>query len=634
KTVMENQEVVQEGEQLPPAMENQEQPVQVEPEPDTQAETAEDLKPDPEKQEESVDVKLVEPEPGQVSELEPEQVPVAVAEEVPELKEEEKQSEQKSEEGKSDEEKKPEPEKVQEEQVDVQKKDQEAGSKGEQESQEQQKEEVKSKEPSESGMVSEPEKEEESKSGEGGTQKEEQAPEPATSPSVAPGSMSFAFLEQEETVAFIRTSQTIFILRGLPGSGKSQLARAISDTYQDLCTIISGDDHGIKPEKYAASTEGFKALDSAVADCCSSGKVAVVVVDDVNHVHGRLVRLGELAEENQYVPLYVEPRTEWSRNVQQLAQKTPRGLNKGQIQALVSPMVETSLPFYFGWFFSRAQQEKLRNMANEFLTVVGSLEAFKNRLSDFTGEAEKEVDLQQYFIDKGVLHCTTKFCDYGKAKGAKEYAEKQAVRESYGCKSDLALTALFLTPRTLGAQVSLTQAQLLLWPEDAEKEAGLSVDLPPGSRAHVTVGCAEGVEALQTGLDLLEIIVQRQQGEKGEHIQDLELGPLTYYGKGVWMMTLHEPFHAPVLFSSFYGPKKEEEGKEPEKKKKHKCSLIGRWAVPGWLAASLRTLFRANGRTGSGPATSRLSQSKSGKQCGTEQCNTPLQDRTPLLTQV
>lgn len=52
---------------------------------------------------------------------------------------------------------------------------------------------------------------------------------------------------------------------------------------------------------------------------------------------------------------------------------------------------------------------------------------FKTLFSVFlvTGDAEKEVDLEQYFQINTPLHCTTKFCDYGKAEGAKEYAELQ-----------------------------------------------------------------------------------------------------------------------------------------------------------------------------------------------------------------
>lgn len=50
-----------------------------------------------------------------------------------------------------------------------------------------------------------------------------------------------------------------------------------------------------------------------------------------------------------------------------------------------------------------------------------------------TGKAEKEVDLEEYFEAKGTLHCTTKFCDYGKAEGAKEYAEKPVRNLSLNC---------------------------------------------------------------------------------------------------------------------------------------------------------------------------------------------------------
>lgn len=41
------------------------------------------------------------------------------------------------------------------------------------------------------------------------------------------------------------------------------------------------------------------------------------------------------------------------------------------------------------------------------------------------GDADKEVNMEQYFPTKIPLHCTTQFCDYGKVEGAKEYAEQQ-----------------------------------------------------------------------------------------------------------------------------------------------------------------------------------------------------------------
>lgn len=127
--------------------------------------------------------------------------------------------------------------------------------------------------------------------------------------------------------------------------------------------------------------------------------------------------------------------------------------------------------------------------------------------------------------------------------------------------------------------MALSEEQLVLWPADAKKEAEASVppasSLPLGSRAHVTLGCAEGVEPVQTGLDLLDILAMQQAGQQGEPVTEMELGSLSYYGEGRWLLSLREPIRASACFSSFYGPKKQEQTKkEPEKKKKPKCTIL------------------------------------------------------------
>nr|XP_046161967.1 2',3'-cyclic-nucleotide 3'-phosphodiesterase-like isoform X2 [Oncorhynchus gorbuscha] len=396
----------------------------------------------------------------------------------------------------------------------------------------------------------------------------------------APGTLSFAFLEHEQTKATLRTSRTLIILRGLPGSGKSLLARAIADSYQGLCTVCCADDHGVKPESPEASADGYKAFDDAVVACCSVGTSAqVIVVDDTNHTHDRLARLGEVAEQHRLVAMFLEPRTEWSRDLPQLAKRTLRGLEESQIQAMKVPLEETSLPLFFGWFLLPGIQDKVRCTSMDFLKTLDTLEAFKKHLPDFTVEAEKEVDLEQYFQANGALHCTTKFCDYGKAEGAKEYADKPIVKELYGSAFELSLSALFVTPRTVGARVSLSEDQLTLWPADAEKEAvplvPAAATLPAGSRAHITLGCAEGVEPQQTGFDLLEILALQQEGQEGELVEEMELGSLAYYGKGRWLLSLREPVSAQACFSSLYGPKKADTTKKDgDKKKKQKCTIL------------------------------------------------------------
>ncbi|KAL6103207.1 cnp [Pungitius sinensis] len=388
----------------------------------------------------------------------------------------------------------------------------------------------------------------------------------------APGSLAFALLDREQTKDALRTSRTIVVLRGLPGSGKSFLARAIADAYEGQCSVFCGDDHGVNPEK----PDSYQALDEALLACCSAGAAssALMVVDDTNHTQERLARLGEIGMQQSLVVVFLEPRTEWSRDPARLTKKTKRGMAVAQLEAMRGSIEEMSIPLYYGWFLLSSIQDKVKCTLMDFLKTLDTLEAFKKHLIDFTGKAEEEVDLEQYFEAEGTLHCTTKFCNYGKAEGAKEYAQNPAVENFYGSASELSLSALFVTPRTVGARVSLSEEQLSLWPADAEKEAG-PASLPLGSRAHVTLGCAEGVEPVQTGLDLLEILALQQGGQQGEPIEEMELGSLTYYGDGRWLLSLREPIGAPACFSSFYGPRElEVTKKEPEKKKKPKCTIL------------------------------------------------------------
>ncbi|KAL7860666.1 hypothetical protein AOLI_G00170150 [Acnodon oligacanthus] len=244
---------------------------------------------------------------------------------------------------------------------------------------------------------------------------------------------------------------------------------------------------------------------------------------------------------------------------------------------------EAELPLFYGWFLLSEVEERIKCSTMDFLKILDTLEAFKKHLNEFTGEAEKEVDLEQYFQTKEPLHCTTKFCDYGKAEGSKEYAELQVVKDSYGNSAELSVVGLMVTPRTFGARVELTPEQLQLWPAGADKEgvpeaslAGVEA-LPVGSRAHVTLGCAAGVEAVQTGLDLLEILTLQQEHQEASAVEELELGTLSYLGHGRWYLSLREAVTCDTTFSSFSEDKRPAEPAKKEggeKKKKPKCSIL------------------------------------------------------------
>lgn len=200
----------------------------------------------------------------------------------------------------------------------------------------------------------------------------------------AAGSLSFAILEREQTKDALLSSRTLIILRGLPGSGKSFLARAIADTYKDHCTVVCADNHGVKLESPESSADGYKAVDEAVVACCSSGATSsvLIVVDDTNHTQDRLARLGEIAREQHLVTVYLEPRTEWSRDLAQLKKKSRRGLEEAQMETINSQLEEISLPLYFGWFLLSSIQIKIRCTSVDFLNTLDTMEAFKKHSID------------------------------------------------------------------------------------------------------------------------------------------------------------------------------------------------------------------------------------------------------------
>ncbi len=217
------------------------------------------------------------------------------------------------------------------------------------------------------------------------------------------------------------------------------------------------------------------------------------------------------------------------------------------------------------------------------------------------------LDFGRYFSLKGLvtgptlLHCTTFFSKYGNQTGSKQYATSSRVKQNTGGAYNLSIIGFLITPRTIGARLSLTQDELALWGGDsvegaisAEKNHEESnvdprswvnsnnvitshtfdelnrdkvVSCPKGwrpqkfsptcglgSRAHLTLGVGVGISAVQTGIDLNTIIQKELQAvKKTIDIPTLQLadGIARCYGEGNWAIYLKRPLKVGALFTGW-----------------------------------------------------------------------------------
>ncbi|XP_075436334.1 2',3'-cyclic-nucleotide 3'-phosphodiesterase [Ascaphus truei] len=358
-------------------------------------------------------------------------------------------------------------------------------------------------------------------------------------------------LVDDHTVTTVRESKIMVLLRGLPGSGKTTLAKEIETKYKDTARLISADGYNIKPAVRTSSGDEYTKMNEELNTCCERREASLIILDDTHHDRDRLEQLFDVANKYRFTVVVLEPKTPWRLDCAQLKDRNQWKLSLEELKNLRPTLEKELIPFYFGWFLAKHCGSNLRKISHEFLEQLGNFKAFKKHLQAFGSEDKHKLDLLRYFgTTPNILHCTTKFCDYGKVPGAEEYAQLEAVKKCYSRAFTLHITALFVTPRTTGARVELTDEQLLLWPPDAEKEVMPNDHFPRGSRAHITLGTAADVQDVQTGVDLLEFV---KLGQEGESMGEMSGGKLAYYGNGMWMVALSRKVEVKAIFSGYYG---------------------------------------------------------------------------------
>lgn len=197
-----------------------------------------------------------------------------------------------------------------------------------------------------------------------------------TAPAVlpAPEEIDFPFLNDSETISYIKKSKTMFIMRGISGSGKSTLVNIIQKVYPEA-VVCSADFYFIM-EDGSYRFQG-DCISYAHLDCQKNAREAcvqqmnVVVIDNTNIRRWEMKLYLDMAREFNYVVVPVRPRTKWRENPYELVRRNKHGVGLDVIQKKVR-MFEDIIPYYYGWFLNSYDSKCLFQLGTSYLESVSS----------------------------------------------------------------------------------------------------------------------------------------------------------------------------------------------------------------------------------------------------------------------